>query len=162
MRMILAAAAALASAGCVSVDVHDVTAGDVALSAVQNARPRNCPAGRTQANARNGSDVQSVGVEGIDIAFTPVASDPTRAVRLRRLTIQPGGIVAWHSHDVVQGMAILLSGEMTEYRNDCLDAIVHHPGDVAREDANTSHGWRNLSDRTAVVLVSHIVPRPQE
>jgi quercetin dioxygenase-like cupin family protein len=56
-------------------------------------------------------------------------------------------------------MAVMLSGEMTEFRNSCIDPIVYRAGDVAREDAETAHGWRNTGNGPAVILVSHVVPR---
>lgn len=160
MRSLLAVAALVAVSSCVSVEVGDIdVASDATLTAVQSARVRECPANRVQANARSSSDPQSIGVEAVDIAFTPLASDPTRAVRLRRIVVQPGGIIAWHNHQALQGMAITLSGEMTEFRNTCLDPIVYRAGDVALENTDTAHGWRNLSDQPAVILVSHVVVR---
>ncbi len=142
--------------GCLSVDVGDINAPDVTLLAIKGAERRDCPADRAGANP-NRLEAAASGVEGVDLALSPLASDATRAVRLRRLVIQPGGVIPWHAHDVNQGMALLVSGEMTEYRNDCLDPIVHRAGHIAREDTATQHGWRNLSDREAVVLVSHVV-----
>ncbi len=165
MTRSLAALAALALGGCSTVggmmDGGDAPPprADATLTAIQNARVRDCPAGRTLDNARLGSDPQSRGVESADIALTTLASDPSRAVRLRRITVQPGGIIAWHTHDTLQGMALLVSGEMTEYRNTCLDPIRYRAGDVAREDATTAHGWRNEGDDVAVILVTHVVPR---
>ena len=151
---LLVSAAALG--GCVSVDVAELNASDVTLMAVNHAERRDCPADRVGANP-NRLEAASAGTEAVDLAFSPLASDPTRALRLRRITIQPGGVIPWHAHDVNQGMALLVSGEMTEYRSDCLDPIVHRAGHIAREDVATQHGWRNLSDREAVVLVSHVV-----
>jgi quercetin dioxygenase-like cupin family protein len=158
MKRILAGlfVSAAALGGCVSVDVGDITAPDATLLAIKGAERRDCPADRVGANP-NRLEGAASGVEGVDLAFSPLASDASRAVRLRRLTIQPGGVIPWHAHDVNQGMALLVSGEMTEYRNDCLDPIVHRAGHIAREDAATQHGWRNLSDEVAVVLVSHVV-----
>jgi quercetin dioxygenase-like cupin family protein len=158
MRFLLLGAAAFVSA-CVSVNANVTTTPDAALAAIQNARVRECPAARTRANARSSSDAQSSGVEAVDIGFVPLGSDPTRSVRLRRIIVQPGGVIAWHAHDALQGMALLVQGTMTEYRNTCLDPIVHHAGDVTREDAATAHGWRNESDAVAVILVSHVVVR---
>lgn len=132
---------------------------DDTLRAIQNAQFRECPQDRTLANARIGSDNESSGVHTEDIGLIPLASDPSRAVRLRRITVDPGGVIAWHAHDAVQGMAVVLSGEITEFRNTCLDPIVFHAGDVAREDAQTAHGWRNTSRYPAVILVTHVVPR---
>jgi len=158
MRLALLSLAALLSA-CVSVNANVSTNTDAALLAVQNARVRECPASRQQANAYDEGFGPQSGVEGVDIALTPLASDPTRAVRLRRLTIQPGGVIAWHDHTAVQGMALVVSGELVERRNTCLDALTYRAGDVAREDAATAHSWRNETDQIAVVLVSHVVTR---
>jgi quercetin dioxygenase-like cupin family protein len=132
---------------------------DHALAAIQSASPRACPAGRTLEGANHEAFGPQNGVAGEDIALTPLASDPSRAVRLRRLVIEPGGVIAWHAHDQVQGMALIVSGEMTEIRNSCLDPIRYRAGDVAIEDAQTAHGWRNDGDEPAVVLVTHVVPR---
>jgi quercetin dioxygenase-like cupin family protein len=157
MRVILLAALA-ALAGCVSVNAN-VTTQDETLAAVQGARVRECPPDRTQANARNEGFGPTSGVAADDIALTPLASDPTRALRLRRITVQPGGVIAWHDHTALQGMALMVSGEMVELRNTCLDPITYRAGDIAREDAATAHSWRNESDNVAVVLVSHVVAR---
>lgn len=153
--LVLAAAAALSA--CVSVNANVTTTPDSTLAAIQNARVRECPADRVQANARSEGFGAQAGVVGEDIALTPTASDPTKAVRLRRLAIAPGGVIAWHDHNALQGMALLVSGEMVELRNTCLDPITYRAGDVAREDASTAHSWRNETDAPAVVLVAHVV-----
>jgi quercetin dioxygenase-like cupin family protein len=152
---------AVAVSGCASMNPLDrgPPEPDDTLRAVLNATPKECPAGRTLENARIGSDNESRGAEIEDIALTPLASDPSRALRLRRITLAPGGVIAWHTHDVNQGMALLVSGEATEFRNTCLDPIRYRTGDVASEDAQTAHGWRNQSDEPAVFIVAHVVPR---
>jgi quercetin dioxygenase-like cupin family protein len=155
MRLVLLGAAAFLSACTTSAAAGP----EPALSAIQSAHVRTCPPGRTQANARSGSDAQSSGVTIEDVAFTPLASDPARAVRLRRIVVAPGGVIAWHEHTALQGMALIVSGEITEFRNTCLDPLIYRPGDVAIEDANTAHGWRNLSNAPALILVSHVVVR---
>lgn len=160
--------AAMLLAGCATVDRVEQSLGlddgrppppDSGLEAVMAAAPRACPNGRTLEGAQHEAFGPQHGVAGTDIAFTPLASDPTRAVRLRRLVVEPGGVIAWHAHDQVQGMALLVAGEMTEIRNTCLDPIRYRAGDVALEDAATSHGWRNDGDEPAVILVSHVLAR---
>lgn len=156
------ALAALALGGCSTVSnvmPDRAPRADDTLRAIQNAEFLECPQGRTLANARIGSDNESRGVHNEDIGLVTLASDPSRAVRLRRITVEPGGIIAWHMHDQVQGMAIVLSGEMTEFRNTCLDPMTYRAGDVAREDAQTAHGWRNNTRFPAVILVTQVVPR---
>ena len=160
--------AAMLLAGCATVDRVEQSLGlddgrppppDSGLEAVMAAAPRACPNGRTLEGAQHEAFGPQHGVAATDIAFTPLASDPTRAVRLRRLVVEPGGVIAWHAHDQVQGMALLVAGEMTEIRNTCLDPIRYRAGDVALEDAGTSHGWRNDGDEPAVILVSHVLAR---
>jgi quercetin dioxygenase-like cupin family protein len=154
-RMWIVPAALLA--GCVSIDVQDSAPRDATVAALEGARVRECPADRTQANARSEGFGPTSGVESADVALTPLAHDPTRALRLRRITVQPGGVIAWHDHVAIQGMAVIVSGTMIELRNTCLDPITYRAGDIAREDARTAHSWRNEGDGPAVILVSHVV-----
>lgn len=146
--------AALAG-GCVSISVDE----NVLPAAALSPNVRSCPAERTQADARSQGFGATSGVTVTDIALTPLAHDPTRAMRLRRIAVEPGGVIAWHDHMSVQGYAVLIAGEMTELRNTCRDPILYRAGDVAIEDAATAHSWRNDGDQTAIVLVSHVVTR---
>ncbi len=132
---------------------------DASLAAMERASVRACPPGRVQAGAQTQGFGATVGVRVEDIALVPSASDSTRAVRLRRIIVAPGGVIAWHDHTQVQGMALLVAGEMTELRNTCLDALTYRAGDVAIEDVDTAHSWRNDGAVAAVILVSHIVAR---
>jgi quercetin dioxygenase-like cupin family protein len=157
MKWVWLAPAALLAA-CVSIDVQEISNGTT-IAALEGARVRECPADRTQANARSEGFGATSGVESADVALTPLAHDPTRALRLRRITVQPGGVIAWHDHTAVQGYAVLVSGEMVELRNTCSDPLTYRAGDIAREDAGTAHSWRNEGDGPAVILVSHVVTR---
>lgn len=157
MRFALLGAAALLSA-CVSVNANVTTTPDPALVAIQNAEPRACPAGRTQVGAHSEGFGAQQGVTARMIAITPAAGEGSRIVRLRLLTLAPGAVIAWHAHDTTQGMALLVSGQATEIRNSCLDRIVYRAGDVALEDAQTAHSWRNEGDEPAVILVAHYAP----
>ncbi|MGD9966501.1 MAG: cupin domain-containing protein [Hyphomonadaceae bacterium] len=130
-----------------------------ALAAIMAAQPRSCPPGRTLDGANHEAFGPQHGVTAQDIGLTPLASDPSRAVRLRRIVIEPGGVIAWHTHEAFQGMALVVSGEATEIRNTCMDMIRYRAGDVAIEDANTAHGWRNDGDAPAVILTTHVVAR---
>ena len=152
--------------GCATMDRVGQTVGlsdgrppppDTGLEAIMSATPRACPNGRTLEGANHEAFGPQHGVTASDIALTPVANDAAHAVRMRRLVIEPGGVIAWHAHDRIQGMAVIVSGQATEIRNTCMDPIVYLAGDVAIEDANTAHGWRNDGDAPTVVLVAHYV-----
>lgn len=123
------------------------------------ARVHGCPAGRIQTGARSEGFGPTQGVAVTDVTLVPLAHDATRVIRLRRLVVQPGGVIAWHDHKAIQGFAVVQSGEMVELRGDCRDPITYRVGDVAREDAETVHGWRNEGRVEAVILVSHVVAR---
>jgi hypothetical protein len=61
-----------------------------------------CPADQKKANAREAVDLKPVGVTDIVIASIDVSKAPFnidgRNFRMRKLTVEPGGIVPWHSH----------------------------------------------------------------
>jgi len=157
MRWSILGAAALLSA-CVSVEANVTTTPDPVLEAIQSANPRTCPEGRTQIGARSEGFGPQQGVTARTIAITPAAGEASRIVRLRLLTLAPGAVIAWHTHETTQGMALIVSGEAVEIRNSCLDRITYRAGDVAFEDAQTAHGWRNEGDEPTVILVAHYAP----
>jgi quercetin dioxygenase-like cupin family protein len=146
-------AAILALSACASANAEN----DATLAAIQNAQLRSCPADHTQANAQSAGFGERSGVESVDLGVVSSADDPTRALRLRRLTIAPGGVIQWHDHTDVQGFALIISGQATELRNTCLDPLTYHAGDMALEDAATAHSWRNDGTAPAVFLVAHII-----
>ena len=153
-------------AGCATVDRVEQTLGldderppDNALEAIRAANVQRCPAGRTLEGANHEAFGPQHGVTAEEIAAQPLASDPSRVLRMRRLVIEPGGVIAWHAHDTTQGMAMIVSGEATEIRSSCMGMIRYRAGDVAIEEIGMSHGWRNNGDVPAVVLVVHVVAR---
>lgn len=74
-------------------------------------------------------------------------------MRVRKLVVQPGGIVPWHSHAERPALIYIVSGEIREIASNCAVPIVHKAGEVARETHATSHWWRNLG-KVPVVLLS--------
>ena len=77
-------------------------------------------------------DVTDIVLASIDLAKEPAAND--HQFRMRRLVIQPGGIVPWHSHDDRPALIYIVSGEITEYASNCAVPIMHKAGDVAPEE----------------------------
>src|SRR5690349_10451551 len=62
-----------------------------------------CPAGAMKPDARQMVDMKPLGVTdttlgSIDLGKEMIAAQD-RQLRFRKLTIAPGGIVPWHSHD---------------------------------------------------------------
>lgn len=82
-----------------------------------------------------------------------------RDLRMRRLVVQPGGIVPYHSHQGRPALIITVSGQITEYRSTCGVGIVHHAGEVAREADGISHYWINEGNAPAVLLSADVKAR---
>jgi quercetin dioxygenase-like cupin family protein len=81
-----------------------------------------------------------------------------RELRLRELTIAPGGTIALHQHDQRPGAAYILEGKMTELRGPGFAPRVLGPGEVAYEGSGVAHWWRNDGIKPARALVVDIVP----
>ncbi|GLR95829.1 hypothetical protein ACVIU7_006210 [Bradyrhizobium liaoningense] len=62
-----------------------------------------CPAGKIKPNAQQMVDHKPVGVTDVTLGAIDLGKQPAhiegRELRFRKLTIAPGGIVPWHSHD---------------------------------------------------------------
>jgi quercetin dioxygenase-like cupin family protein len=115
-----------------------------------------CPADKLQADVRQPVDFEAVGVTDTVLSAIDLADEaprlPNRMMRVRYLTIEPGGIVPWHSHGERPALIYILSGEVNEYASNCAAPIVHKAGEVASETHALSHWWKNLSSETVTLL----------
>lgn len=73
-----------------------------------------------------------------------------RQLRTRMVTIQPGGVVAVHSHKDRPCVEYVVQGRVTEYRNGV--AQEHGPGELAMATKDTTHWWENKGDTPAILL----------
>jgi len=115
-----------------------------------------CPAGQETANPLTGAPTMPVRVTDTVIGSVDLAKELNfggHDLRLRRLVVQPGGIVPLHSHAGRPALITVVTGQATEYRSTCAVGIVHHAGDVAHESDGISHWWKN-EGRTPAVLLS--------
>lgn len=78
-------------------------------------------------------------------------------LRMRKLVVQPGGVVPWHAHDMRPANILIVSGSITEYRSTCKVPILHKAGDVTAEFGNLSHWWKNNGKKPAVLYSADIV-----
>jgi quercetin dioxygenase-like cupin family protein len=108
--------------------------------------------GKLQSNA----SIMDVITATIDVTQPPV-DIKDRSFRLRRLTVQPGGVVPWHRHADRPAIAYLLEGELTEYASNCAVPVEHKAGDVIVETPNLSHWWKNFSNKKAVVISADLL-----
>lgn len=74
-----------------------------------------------------------------------------RQLRLRVVTLEPGGVVGVHTHAGRPGVAYVLQGTLTEHRE---DGGIHerHEGDSWTEGKDTTHWAENKGDGPVVVI----------
>ena len=118
----------------------------------------SCPAGRTVPTGQ-GQAMSSLPAQGVTdtvIASTELAKEPAgihdRLFRLRRLVVDPGGVVPWHSHGDRPAIIYIVSGEITEYASPCAVPIVHKAGESTPETHMTAHWWKNTGPDQVVLL----------
>ncbi len=121
----------------------------------------SCPADKVttdgqKAGATAHKDVTDKVIASIDLAQEALKLKDTK-FRLRQLVVQPGGVVAWHSHEERPAIIYIVSGSIVEYASTCAVPIVHKAGDVARETHATKHWWKNTSKKPAVLLSADIL-----
>ena len=120
-----------------------------------------CPVDKMITDATKPDPSPAKGVTDDVISAINLADEPAkienRMLRLRKLTIAPGGVVPWHSHADRPAIIYILSGEITEYASNCAVPIVHKAGDVARETHVTAHWWKNTGTETVVLLSADLL-----
>ena len=139
-----------------------IAAGFIAFAAISGATPAmagQCPAGQETANPltdriTEGKDVTDVVLGSIDLGKEIGVNG--RDLRLRRLVVQPGGAVPFHSHAGRPALIITISGEITEYRTSCAVPITYHAGELSRETDGLSHYWVNHGTVPAVLLSADV------
>ena len=75
----------------------------------------------------------------------------SRQFRVRRITIEPGGWVAMHSHKDRPGMAFILQGTATEHR-DGAEVRAYNPGDLISEPTTVNHWVENRTNQPLVII----------
>ena len=118
----------------------------------------SCPADKIVADGAGQpkSSLPASGVTDTVIASTDLAKESIgindRLFRLRKLVIQPGGVVPWHSHGDRPAIIYMIAGEIVEYASNCSVPIVHKAGEPRVETHATSHWWKNMGKETVVLL----------
>jgi quercetin dioxygenase-like cupin family protein len=137
-----------------------ITAG-ATLAGVSASAAGECPAGKFKADVRTPSNHAGKGVTDTVLAAIDLEKEPAnikdRQLRFRKLTIEPGGIVPWHSHGDRPAIIYIAEGEIVEYASNCADPIVHKAGDIRPETSGTAHWWQNHGNKTVVLFVGDVL-----
>lgn len=143
-------------------DLKLFAAAALACGALVSATPAfagTCPAGQTAANPLADAVTAPSGVTDDIVGSVDLQSELSFAdhdLRLRRLVVQPGGIVPLHSHAGRPALITVVSGAITEYRSTCAVGVEHHAGDVSMEAGGLSHWWRNNTNQPTVLLSADV------
>ena len=85
-----------------------------------------------------------------------IKSTQGRTLRMRKVTVQPGGALALHSHANRPAVWYLLEGQMT-YHYEGKPDVVANPGDTAAEDRMTTH-WGESTGKVPAVWIAVDIP----
>jgi quercetin dioxygenase-like cupin family protein len=136
-----------------------------ALSIAGTALAGECPAGKLAAGFGNpGHGAKSVTdtvLSTVDLGQEKIAAKG-HTFRMRKLVIQPGGIVPWHSHAERPAIIYVVSGTILEYASHCTVPIVHKAGEVSKEPSGTSHWWKNTGTVPVVLISADIIKDPND
>jgi quercetin dioxygenase-like cupin family protein len=125
-----------------------------------------CPADKIKPDVREKVDYKPAGVSDVTLGSIDLGKQPAhiegRELRFRRLTIEPGGIVPWHSHDDRPALIFVQQGEIVEYASNCEVPITHKAGDLRPEVFGTSHWWKNLGKETVILYVGDVRKDPND
>ena len=140
-------------------------AGAIMLT-TQAASAGECPAGKIKPNAQAMVDYKPVGVTDVTLGSIDLGKQPAhiegRELRFRKLTIEPGGIVPWHSHDDRPALIFVQQGEIVEHASNCVDPILHKAGEIRAETNGTSHWWKNHTNAQVILFIGDVRRDPND
>lgn len=136
-------------------------AAGILLAAAGSARAGECPAGKAGNNPLADAAMAPAGVTDTVLTSVDLSKEAVklndRQFRLRRLEVQPGGIVPLHSHDDRPALIYIVSGSITEYSSGCTAPIVHKAGEAAMESIGLRHWWKNTGAEVAVLISADLL-----
>ena len=81
-----------------------------------------------------------------------------RPLRMRKVTLQPGGVLGLHNHVDRPAVTYLLQGQMTYHQQGKPD-LVANPGDGFAEGRATTH-WAESTGKVPAVWIAVDIPKP--
>jgi len=126
----------------------------------------DCPADKHMANATKPVDHAVQGVTDTTLGAIDLGKEQAkiagRELRLRKMVIQAGGVVPWHSHDDRPAVIYVAEGEIVEYASNCAVPIVHKAGETRKETYGTSHWWKNHTNTQVVLFIGDVRLDPND
>ena len=125
-----------------------------------------CPADKHMANATQPVDHAVQGVTDTTLGAIDLGKEQAkiagRELRLRKMVIQAGGVVPWHSHDDRPAVIYVAEGEIVEYASNCAVPILHRAGETRKETNGTSHWWKNHTNTQVILFIGDVRRDPND
>ena len=122
----------------------------------------DCPADQVLTTPREIENAPDVGIKRPILAAVPLKGWRglgDMSLRMRQLTVLPGGVVPTHWHDDRPSIVYVISGEIIEHSNFCAVPVLHKAGEWTPEfGAFHGHWWENTTDQPVVLLSTDVVP----
>ena len=113
-------------------------------------------AGQRQAPSQTVGQTEEV-LRTLDLS-NELDSSQGRPLRMRKITLQPGGVLGVHNHVDRPAITYLLEGEMT-YHQDGKPVQVIKPGGGFAEGRATTH-WAENTGKVPAVWIAVDIPKP--
>ena len=125
-----------------------------------SAQAGECPTDKIRPGVRTQGETKPKGVTDTVLASIDLSKEKVslqdHQLRTRKLVIQPGGVVPWHSHEDRPALIYIVSGTIEEYASNCSVPIVHRAGEVSVEKSGVQHWWKNTGKSPVVLLSSDV------
>lgn len=137
----------------------------VALMAAIVATPAlagQCPSEHVLAAPREIENAPDIGIKRPILAAVPLKGWRglgDMSLRMRQLTVLPGGVVPTHWHNDRPSIVYVISGEIWEHSNWCAVPILHKSGEWTPEFGDFhGHWWENKTDQPVELISTDVVP----
>lgn len=121
-----------------------------------------CPADQVLASPRDLTQAPDVGIKRPILAAVPLKGWRglgDMSLRMRQLTVLPGGVVPTHAHKDRPTIIYIVSGEIWENNTYCAVPILREAGDWLPEFGEFyASWWENKSDQPVVIISTDVVP----
>ena len=121
-----------------------------------------CPADQKLTEPREIENAPDIGIKRPILAavhLTGWRGLGEMSLRMRQLTVLPGGVVPTHWHNDRPSIVYVVSGEIVEHSNWCAVPILHKAGEWTPEFGDFhGHWWENTTDQPVVLISTDVVP----
>lgn len=106
-------------------------------------------------SANQGYSSKLIGTLNLNGQLTEIGD---RQLRVRLVTLEPGGVIVLHNHKDRPSVEIIIKGTATEYRDNVPKE--YKDGEAMIAEVNTVHSWKNNGHEQAVILAADIFNPP--